>query len=71
MNNDFNSADGVNDLKISDFKFIPSYQIELTDSSPENLALLKKDNIDIFGENGIGKSEYGLDIDIVKLNRYV
>ena len=31
INNDFFSFEGKNDLKVNDYKFLPSYQIKLTD----------------------------------------
>ena len=48
VNNDFYAEDGKNDLYMRNFTFMPNYQIELTDQSPENLAKLKQDHVDIF-----------------------
>ena len=33
---------------MNDYKFMPSYQLELANDSPENLKKLKEEGIDIF-----------------------
>ena len=48
---------------------MPSYQLELTDQSPENLAKLKQDHVDIF--KTVPDQEYGLEIDMDKIYRYI
>ena len=53
------------------FKFLPSFEIELVNQSPENLAKLKSNNLDIFRDFNSESKEYGLKIDFDKIDRYI